>query len=80
MSKKEKEKEGGAVAEAQLPTMGRIVIFTDETGKRSPAIVNEITPSGEMHVCVFDSTFGPRNYVVNGEGDQPGQWAWPPRD
>lgn len=80
MGNKKDAEAAAAVAESPKPTIGRIVHFTDPEGKVSAAIVTELTPSGDVHVCAFDSTFGPRNYVTNGEGTEPGNWQWPPRD
>ncbi len=67
------------------PSIGRIVIYNhmrwDPDGKppdQSPAIVRQALPSGMVDLAVFGED-GVRTVFCVPQGDEPGQWNWPPR-
>jgi hypothetical protein len=64
------------------PTRGRIVEFTanEQDAETYPAIVTKVD-GDNLHLCVFDAVFGPRNYLVHADNPEGGAggWNWPAR-
>ncbi len=63
------------------PTLGRIVLFTDDIGNTSPAIVNGVNDDGTVSLEVFyrDGVAGKREHARVAHLTDGAHWHWPPR-
>ena len=65
----------------QAPSLGRIVLYTEEDGTQSPGIVVKVHNVTCVNLRTFQDSnqqhFQARLDVV--EGTSPGTWMWPPR-
>ncbi|MBJ6362130.1 hypothetical protein ACFOQM_12590 [Paenibacillus sp. GCM10012307] len=60
------------------PSIGRIVHYIDEEGKTYAALIVGIF-DGVVNLSVWNE-FGKQFNVLNvRQGNEPGQWNWPPR-
>ncbi|SMF88080.1 hypothetical protein SAMN05661091_4103 [Paenibacillus uliginis N3/975] len=60
------------------PSIGRIVHFNDEVGKTLAAVIVAVVDN-VVNLSVWNE-FGHQFNVLNvRQGNEPGQWNWPPR-
>ena len=63
-----------------MPTVGRVVHYhCEDTGQINPAIITRVWSPETVNLQIFADSAGMvfRSSVV--QGDEKGQWQWPPR-
>lgn len=58
------------------PTIGRIVIYTDNARRTWPMIINRVFEDGHVSGWVFGE-YSPNMQRDVAQGDDPFQWQWP---
>ncbi len=73
---------GGEMAVQQMPSMGRIVRFSEhDTGRIRPAIIIAVLNDSWLDLSIFTEFGASVGYRAEyGEPGKPGTWHWPDRE